>query len=55
MKNADYKVLVGSRVPAVLIELGFLTHRCEAARLGQSGYQRTLARAIAEGICEYLR
>lgn len=55
VKNADYKVLVGSSGPAVLIELGFLSNRHEASRLARSDHQRRLARALADGICAYLR
>lgn len=55
VKNASYRVLVLSRTPAVLIELGFLTNRAEAAMLGSTGYQRKVARAIALGIREALR
>ena len=55
VKNASYRVLVGSRTPAVLIELGFLTNRAEAALLGSPGYQRSAAHAIALGICDALR
>ena len=55
VKNADYRVLVHSRTPAVLIELGFMSNRTEARRLAGLDYQHTLARAIAEGICETLR
>jgi N-acetylmuramoyl-L-alanine amidase len=55
VKNADYRVLVCSKTPAVLIELGFLSNRTEATMLGSTGYQRTVARAIALGICEALR
>jgi len=55
VKNASYRVLVGYRAPAVLIELGFLSNRAEAALLGSPGYQRTIARAIALGICDALR
>jgi N-acetylmuramoyl-L-alanine amidase len=55
VKNASYRVLVGYRTPAVLIELGFLSNRAEAALLGSPGYQRTIARAIALGICDALR
>lgn len=55
VKNASYRVLVGSRTPAVLIELGFLSNRAEAALLGSPGYQRSAAHAIALGICDALR
>lgn len=55
VKNASFRVLVCSRVPAVLVELGFLSNRAEAARLGTAAYQRTVARAVALGICDALR
>jgi len=55
VKNAGYRVLVCSRTPAVLIELGFLSNRAEAGLLRNPGYQRTVARAIALGICDALR
>ena len=55
VKNADYRVLVHSRVPAVLVELGFLSNRVEARKLNTSAYQRTVARAVALGIYDALR
>jgi len=42
------------RMPAVLVELGYLTNRTEAARLATPAYRRRLAAAIAEGIVAYL-
>jgi len=55
IKNANFRVLVYSRTPAVLDELGFLSNRAEAVRLGTASYQRTLAHALALGICDFLR
>ncbi len=55
VKNANFRVLVCSRTPAVLVELGFLSNRAEAARLGTAAYQRTVARAVALGIYDALR
>jgi N-acetylmuramoyl-L-alanine amidase len=50
LRHADYKVLVLTKMPAALIELGFFTNRSEAARLCQSSYRQELAEAIASGI-----
>jgi N-acetylmuramoyl-L-alanine amidase len=40
-------------MPAVLIELGFLSHAQEEQRLGGRSYQRELARAIGDAILAY--
>ncbi|MFH0911279.1 MAG: N-acetylmuramoyl-L-alanine amidase [Planctomycetota bacterium] len=40
--------------PAVLVEMGFLTHPYTARRLSSSVYQRILAQAIAQGILDYI-
>ncbi len=54
IRRADYRVLVNTRGPAVLIELGYLSNRQEAALLRSSAYQSRLAGAIASGIVEFL-
>ena len=43
-------VLRHSRFPAVLCELGFLTNRDEARRIGTSAYRQRLAEAVASAI-----
>ncbi|MBN1360626.1 MAG: N-acetylmuramoyl-L-alanine amidase [Sedimentisphaerales bacterium] len=55
INRADYRVLVRTRSPAVLIELGYLSNAQEEARLRSSAYQDRLAAAIAAGIEDYLR
>lgn len=42
-----------SPVPAVLVEIGFLSHEQEAALLAQPDYQRKVAAAIYRGILRY--
>ena len=39
-------------MPAVLLELGFLTNTADAARLADTAYQQQLAQAIYQGIVE---
>ena len=53
VRQAGFRVLVGAYMPAVLIELGFLSHAREEKRLGDSTYQRELARAIGDAILSY--
>lgn len=55
VRREDYRVLVRTTGPAVLIELGYLSNPREAQRLQDSAFQRRLAVAIAAGIGDYLR
>lgn len=54
LRNADYRVLVQTNCPAVLVECGFMSNYDEAALLMDPWYQNKIARAIADGIIEYL-
>lgn len=55
VRQAGFRVLVGAYMPAVLVELGFLSHADEEQRLGERGYQRQLARAIGEAVLGFGR
>ncbi|MHC5089818.1 MAG: N-acetylmuramoyl-L-alanine amidase family protein, partial [Planctomycetota bacterium] len=48
--DRDFRVLVRTKMPAVLVECGYLTNPTEAAMLFKSDFQDRVARAIAEGI-----
>jgi len=50
--NRNFMVLRDTNMPAVLLEVGFMTNREEALRLATTQHQRLLARAIYEGIVE---
>ena len=54
IKKSVSQVLVGTNVPAILIELGFLTNPYEAWLLSQPFYQRLLAQGCFEGIKAYM-
>lgn len=47
-------VLRKARTPAILVELGFVTHPEEGRKLARDSYQQLLAEAIAAGILEFL-
>jgi N-acetylmuramoyl-L-alanine amidase len=49
------QILLGSHMPAMLIELGFVTHAQEAKRLRDQRYQYLLAQCICDGIIAYLK
>jgi N-acetylmuramoyl-L-alanine amidase len=55
IKRAKYFVLRNARIPAVLIECGFLTNPQDARRASSSEYRDRLAREIAKAITEYRR
>jgi len=55
IRRADYRVLVHTRGPAVLVEMGYLSNAWEASRLQDNAFQNRLAAAIANGILAYLR
>jgi N-acetylmuramoyl-L-alanine amidase len=54
VQQANFAVLRGSFMPAVLVEIGFGTNSSEAAYLLDSDNQATIADSIAKSIVEYL-
>jgi len=55
VKQAPFVVLTGATMPAILVEVGFLSNPTEASRLGSAEHQQALARAIATGIEAFFR
>jgi N-acetylmuramoyl-L-alanine amidase len=53
--HAPFVVLIGAKVPSVLVEIGFLSNAGEGKKLVTQEYQRQIADAIAEGIEQYIR
>lgn len=53
--NSDYYILKNSSPVAIIVECGFLSNAQEAALLSESGYQKKMANAIAQGIYEYMQ
>jgi len=54
IRRADYRVLVNTRGPAVLIELGYLSNGQDASLLRNGTHQNRLATAISNGIMSIL-
>ena len=54
VKQGRFYVLKNTRMPAVLVEIGFLTGRLDARRLEKRSHRKRIAYAIAKGILEYL-
>lgn len=55
VKQAGFYVLGGAAMPAVLIEVGFVTNPREEKRLKDGKYRDEIARAILAGLAEYKR
>ncbi len=53
VKEGPFWVLVGAQMPSVLVEVGFLSHPEEGARLASDEYRKTLAKGLADGIERY--
>ncbi len=49
-----FYVIRTARIPAVLVELGFVSNAEEGRKLATDAYQDTLAAALADGIMEFL-
>ena len=54
VKQAPFVVLTGATMPAILVEVGFLSNPSEAERLTQPESQQQLAEAVAAGIEDFL-
>ena len=54
VKQGRFYVIKNTKMPAVLVEVGFLTGRLDARRLEKTTHRKRLAYAIAKGILEYL-
>jgi N-acetylmuramoyl-L-alanine amidase len=55
VKQAGFYVLGGAAMPAILIEVGFVTNRKEERKLASPEHREALARAIYAGLAEYKR
>ena len=54
VKQGRFYVIKNTEMPAVLVEIGFLTGRLDARRLEKTVHRKRIAYAIAKGILEYL-
>lgn len=53
VREAPFWVLVGALMPAVLLEVGYITHPSEGDLINNSKYQDALANGLADGIDVY--
>ncbi|MBL8957575.1 MAG: N-acetylmuramoyl-L-alanine amidase [Myxococcaceae bacterium] len=55
VQQAPFYVLMGLQAPAILVEVGFISHPDEGARLTDPEYQQKAAEAIARGVAAFVR
>jgi len=53
VKTALFYVLVGARMPSVLVEMSFVTHRVEGTALSREAGQDAMVNSLFEGIQKY--
>ena len=52
-KSANYQVLRETKMPAILIETGFISNDAECMALFKDGYQNIIAEAVANAVAEF--
>ncbi len=55
VKHGNFLVIRETKMPAILVEGGFITHPDECKSLNDRNYREELARAIAEGVDHYFK
>ncbi|MEJ2715593.1 MAG: N-acetylmuramoyl-L-alanine amidase [Deltaproteobacteria bacterium] len=54
VKRAPFYVLLGAKMPAILVECAFISHSVDQRRLQSPHYLDRLAEGLAKGTCHYL-
>lgn len=54
VKQALFFVLVGAKMPAILLETGFISHPEEGKRLQSPAYQEDVVRGVAQGVRQFI-
>jgi N-acetylmuramoyl-L-alanine amidase len=53
VKNALFYVLLGARMPAVLVETAFISNRIEEQRLASPAFQQVVADGVAQAVLDF--
>jgi N-acetylmuramoyl-L-alanine amidase len=53
VKEAPFWVLVGAQMPAVLVEVGYISHPEESVRIADEKYQRWMVEGLVDGVGRY--
>ncbi|MGA9524197.1 MAG: N-acetylmuramoyl-L-alanine amidase [Myxococcaceae bacterium] len=55
VQQAPFYVLNGLDAPAILVEIGYISHPTEGPKLKTSAYQVKLVRALSEGVSDFVQ
>ncbi len=55
VKQAPFFVLRGAAMPAVLVEMGYITNAAEARKLNSAAYREVMLRSVAQGVVQYIK
>ena len=53
LQQAPFRVLVGANMPAVLVEMGFLSNPGQARQLASDQFQNDIVQALVDGIVQF--
>jgi N-acetylmuramoyl-L-alanine amidase len=53
VRQAPFAVLAGTKMPATLVEIGFISHPSEGRLLGRERHQQRIAQALAAAVQDY--
>lgn len=53
VKEAPFWVLVGAQMPAVLVEVGYISHPDESGRIADEKYQQWMVNGLVDGVGHY--
>lgn len=53
VRSAPFYVLMGARMPAVLVEIGYCSNADDSRRINSAKYLERLAEGVAQGVVEY--
>ena len=53
IQQAPFRVLVGANMPAILIEMGFISNPAQERQMAQTSFQSTVAESIVAGIIRF--
>ena len=53
VKKAPFVVLIGARMPSVLVEVGFMTNPAEERLMNKAAHRQKIAEALYEGLAKY--
>jgi N-acetylmuramoyl-L-alanine amidase len=53
LQQAPFRVLVGANMPAVLVEMGFMTNPAQEKQLSSDDYQNALAQSLFDAIVQF--